>query len=318
MQIISRTDKAPRMSHHLDIDLRIKRDDLLGVPGGGNKVRKNIRIVQKAGTLGCNALVTTGGVQSNHARTVALSAVQRGWRCKLILHGTPDQLDAPNGNLLLMRLCGAEIEFVTPEEISSAMQRAMSELKRDGYVPYEIPGGGHCIEGALAYVDAVHELQVQCSKDQWQPEWIVLASGTGTTQAGIQVGAEAMGWKTNVLGVSVARKNPRGTKIVEESCLELRRHLNLNTYNPLFIDFRDGWVGDGYEKAGPGVFRAIRLAAKLEGLVLDPTYTGKAFSALLELRASGEIEKGSRVLFWHTGGILNLMSSVYIGDILKL
>ena len=300
----------PRLSRHLNINLRVKRDDLFPMTGGGNKARKMLWILEEAERRECNALVTTGGLQSNHARVTALSAAARGWRCKLILHGNPEDAVKPEGNLLLMRLAGAEIEVVEPSSIAQAMRSDMGALRAKGFMPYEIPGGGHCVAGAMAYVEAVNELQEQCQEDEWRPDWIILASGTGTTQAGLIVGLERLGWPTRVLGISVARRNPRGRDIVEQACHDLRSYLGVADRSGL-IDFRDDWVGEGYEKAGAKVLSAIRMAAQMEGLILDPTYTGKAFAALLDLVHDGEIRQGSNVLFWHTGGLMNLMASEY-------
>jgi len=298
------------ISHHLSIDLRVMRDDLFPMTGGGNKARKIIKILQSAENQGCNALVTTGGMQSNHARVTALAAAQRGWCCKLILHGDKKELTKPKGNLLLMLLAGAEIEIVQAYEIAPAMRSAMDTFRAEGLTPDEIPGGGHSVAGAMAFVEAVDELQQQCQQDGWQPDWVILASGTGTTQAGLCIGFERLGWQTRVLGISVARHNPRGTDIVEQSCQELRSHLAM-TNRAKAIDFRDDWVGEGYEKAGTAVLSAIRTAAEMEGLILDPTYTGKAFAALLDLVRIGEIAEKSKVLFWHTGGLMNIMASNY-------
>ncbi len=298
----------PNLSHYLGIDLRVKRDDLFGITGGGNKARKTGQIMLEAERQGANALVTTGGLQSNHARVAALAAAVRGWRCRLILHGDPAEAVEPRGNLLLMRLVGAEIEIVDPTGIATAMQNAMENLRQQGVLPYEVPGGGHCIAGAMAYVQAVDEIDEQCRGDGWRPDWIIIASGTGTTQAGIVVGLERLRWHSHVVGVSVARRNPRGRHIVEDASRELRSYLALDT-KAHKIDFRDDWVGGGYEEAGPQVLSAIRMAARKDALILDPTYTGKAFAGLLDLVADREIEPGSRVLFWHTGGLLNLMAS---------
>jgi 1-aminocyclopropane-1-carboxylate deaminase/D-cysteine desulfhydrase-like pyridoxal-dependent ACC family enzyme len=307
---ISPLDLLPRFSRRLGIDLRVKRDDLFPITGGGNKARKVISILRDTEDRGCNALVTTGGLQSNHARVTALAAAARGWRCKLILHGNPEEAAKPKGNLLLMHLAGAEIEVVEPSGIAQAMRSAMEALRAEGARPYEIPGGGHSVAGAMAYVEAVEELREQCQEARWRPEWIILASGTGTTQAGLIVGLERLGWQTRVLGISVARRNPRGRDAVEKACCDLRLHLRIAESSGQ-VDFRDDWVGEGYEKADASVFSAIRMAAKAEGLILDPTYTGKAFAALLDLVREGEIREGANVLFWHTGGLMNLVASDY-------
>ncbi len=313
-----RLQNLPHLSATLDVDIRVVRDDCLPLFFGGNKSRKMSHIVNDILQIGCNALVTTGGIQSNHARVVALLAAQRGWRCKLVLHGPQAALKKPCGNALLMCLAGAEVVVVDQEHIAAEMEKAMQDFYRDGLVPYEIPGGGHSLKGAMAYVEAIRELEEQCRKDQWQPELIILASGTGATQAGIIIGLQQVGWGSRVLGISVARKNPRGSNIVAQSCEELRVHLNLQNDSHHAVDFRDNWVGEGYEKARHDVFDVIRMAAKLEGLILDPTYTGKAFRALVDLIRSGDIEKGTRVLFWHTGGLMNLIASPYTEDILQL
>lgn len=308
MNIPTPLQNLPRLGAHLNVDLRCKRDDLTHISAGGNKVRKLVKIIPEVQRQGCDALVTTGGVQSNHARVTAQMAARKGWKCRLVLHGDRGEIARPRGNLALMYLSGADIEVVDPSDIASTIDAACDNLRAGGYMPYLIPGGGHCVHGAIAYVEAAHELGEQCSRTQWYPEWIVLASGTGTTQAGLIVGVEKLGWDTRVLGVSVARRNPRGKQVVEDSCRKLRMYLGA-TDGSGDIDFRDDWVGQGYEKAGPEVHSAIRLAAETEGLILDPTYTGKAFLALLDLVKNGEIPRGSKVLFWHTGGLLNLMAS---------
>lgn len=305
--------QLPRLGAHLKLDLWAKRDDLLPLSGGGNKARKIWRIAELVETRQCNAIVTTGGTQSNHARAAALLAAQKGWKCKLILHSAEALNSPPTGNLLLMQLTGAEIEVVSPEQISESMKCAIEELGSRGYAPYEIPGGGHCIAGGLAYVEAIDELNKQLHSVDWFPEHIVLASGTGTTQAGIVIGLENLGVAARVHGISVARKNPRGSNVLSEMCSELRMHLGLTSIETrVRFDFWDNWIGDGYERANKKVLETIRLASRLEGLILDPTYTGKAFTGLIALVERKEIPLGSKVLFWHTGGLLNLMASCHL------
>ncbi len=303
-------EPLPRLGRELGVDLRVKRDDLFPFTGGGTKARKAVRIVAEVERARCDAVVTTGGLQSNHARVMALAAAVRGWRCTLVLHGDPAEAIEPRGNLLLARLAGAQVVVVEPSAIAAQMRLAMEQLRAEGHRPYEVPGGGHSCAGALALVDATCELAEQCRQLDWQPDWLLHASGTGTTQAGLVVGLERLGWPTRVVGISVARRNPRGLEVVEQACADLRQRLGLaGPFVP--VDFRDGWVGDGYEAASPPVLATIGMAARAEGLVLDPTYTGKAFTALADMVRSNEIHSGAKVLFWHTGGLVNLLASGY-------
>lgn len=294
----------------LGINLWVKRDDLYPLTGGGNKGRKTAWILKSAQSDIFDAVVTNGGIQSNHARAVALAAAERGWRCKLVLHGEPAALENPEGNLRLSLLTGAEVAIVTPDNIAESIADALKALKLAGHKPLEIAGGGHCIAGAEAYADAVHELSSQCSATGWWPQWIVHASGTGTTQAGIIVGTERAGWDVRVVGISVARRNPRGRDIVAQACSELRAYLSVGG-TCQDIDFRDDWVEDGYERASSKVIETIYMVGQSDGLILDPTYTGKAFTAIRDLVRTGEIPVGANVLFWHTGGLPNLMASGY-------
>ena len=323
-EVVTPVTPCPRLSRDLGIDLRVKRDDLFPMTGGGNKARKIVHILDEleaakgTGTFfaakkepiplpACNALVTTGAVQSNHARVTALAAAARGWRCRLVLHGDPAVLTYPRGNLCLAMLAGAEVQVVTPDEIPAALEVQKAALTAEGYRPHLLPGGGHCLAGALAYVEAVAELAVQCHTESWRPDFIVHASGTGTTQAGLLAGVDCAGWPTRVIGVSVARRNPRGRDVVFEAYEEVSTYLG-RPPQPNIVDFRDNWVGDGYEQATSGIWHTIHYAARTEGLILDPTYTGKAFTGLLEM-IGGDIARKSRVLFWHTGGLVNLLEA---------
>lgn len=299
---------VPSLSARLGVDLYVKRDDLLPIIGGGNKARKIRGFVEKAEALGCDALITTGGVQSNHARVTALEAAARGWCCSLVLHGSSQALQDPRGNLRLMLLTGANVTIVSANAVGQKMQVVEQQLRADGHKPLVIPGGGHSPIGALAYADAVSELKSQCEQLHWCPDWLVIASGTGTTQAGLIVGLERLAWRLNVVGISVARRNPRGAAIVREACSKLRKHMGLCEHETR-VDFRDGWVGEGYERADLRVWKTIHMAAELDGLVLDPTYTGKAFLAMTDMIACGEIHEGDSVLFWHTGGLMNLLAA---------
>ncbi|MFC1542957.1 1-aminocyclopropane-1-carboxylate deaminase/D-cysteine desulfhydrase [Candidatus Neomarinimicrobiota bacterium] len=298
------------LSLRLGVDVRIKRDDLLPGIGGGNKVRKIEYILREAIEQDARSLVTHGGTQSNHARIVALKAAELGWRCKLILHGEPSEMDRKTGNLLLMDLAGAEVQIVPGELMMAAVDKALVELEKDGSRPFNILGGGHSVAGARAYADAMTEVADQLSEEGWIPDTIVVPSGTGSTQAGIVVGIHRLGWPTRVIGISVGRPNTRGRNVVEESCTELVNFLGLSPLERP-IDFRDDWLCGGYEKVNAHILSTIRMVAQTAGLILDPTYTGKAFTGLMDIAQNGEIARGEKVLFWHTGGLLNLLSSTY-------
>jgi 1-aminocyclopropane-1-carboxylate deaminase/D-cysteine desulfhydrase-like pyridoxal-dependent ACC family enzyme len=304
------TPLAPlvRLGRELGVCLWAKRDDLFAATGGGNKSRKMGPILAEAERSGCNALVTTGGLQSNHARATALEAAGRGWPCALVLHGDVGRAVPPTGNLLLCSLAGARIRVVDPTGVASGMSAAMQEFRDQGYTPWEIPGGGHCLAGGMAYADATSELAEQCRRASWWPDCVVVASGTGTTQAGLVAGFQRLGVGTKVVGISVARPNPRGISVVGAAYAELCAALAIAGRQES-IDVRDEWVGEGYERPTEGALAAIRTAAAREGLILDPTYTGKAFGALIDLAKQGKFAATPNVLFWHTGGLLNLVTS---------
>jgi len=294
------------ISSDLDIDLWVKRDDLLPFWGGGNKARKMLAITRQAQADGYNSIVTCGGLQSNHARTAAMAAASLGWKCRLILHTNSAKVKNC-GNLLLCKLANAQIDIVKPQDVASALKRAVDELIEEGLRPIEIPGGGHCPIGSQTYVDALFELREDCAVHGWQPDVIVLPSGTGTTQAGILAGVKLINWDTRVIGISVARANPRGALSVAEA-FDWIRKLYPNLCNPN-IEFRDEWICGGYEHFDKRVINAIRYAIRAEGLILDTTYTGKAFAALLDIVNAKEILPRTKVLFWHTGGQFNLMAA---------
>lgn len=297
------------LAYKLGIQLQVKRDDLYPFTGGGNKGRKIQTILEMAHKKSYNALVTTGGIQSNHARATAIAAAENRWPCTLVLHGDQATLDKPASNLLLSQLTGAKLVVCQPDQIAEKLASEYAMLRKNGLNPLLIPGGGHCLAGGLAYYNAVLELT-----NDWIPDYIVLASGTGTTQAGILAGIEQRKWSTQVLGISIARSNPRGSLVVDEAYSELRDFLKFNSAKKEII-FYDDWTLGGYEKVNEAIYHTIKEISQY-GLIMDPTYTGKAFYGLLELIKQKIIQKNSKVLFWHTGGLLNLLAHS-VGEIMK-
>lgn len=277
------------------------RDDLFPSFYGGNKARKISCLLKHINSQSVNAIVTTGGVQSNHCRVVALACAQKGWKCKLILHGSKIQFENENGNAFLMRLAGADVSFVESQEIGPAMDKAMIDLSEKGYNPYYLYGGGHNKYGVQAYEDAVQELHLSIKPNEI-PNHIFLASGTGSTQAGILIGLEKVGWNsTQVHGISVARNNARG----KDGVLEAIHFINTD-FDASRILFYDDFLFGGYGHYNEELKIFTYDIARKTGILLDTTYTGKAYYGMLQLIRKHNL-KGN-ILFWHTGGLLNLMA----------
>lgn len=304
---ISPLQQLPSLTNafDLDIDLRLKRDDMYPESGGGNKARKAATIIPHIIETAHTAVVTNGDIQSNHARATAITAAQYGLDCHLILVGDEPN-DTPTGNLAISMSCATNVEFCMKSELGSAMGDAMARLEDCGHKPFYLWGGGHCIAGTRAMAEAVTEFRQQA--DGWVPDVVVVASGTGTTQAGLIAGFS--GTSTHVIGISVARDASRGSQIVRESLEEYCQATGSALPTDL-VDFRDDYTYGGYGQTNTALHETISRAAKA-GLVLDPTYTGKSFKGMLDLVESGEIRQGSKVLYWHTGGLLNFNASTVL------
>lgn len=307
-------EEHPRLSasFDLDIDLRIKRDDLYPMAGGGIKARKIEYIMRDMIARGHDVIVTNGGPQSNHARASAVLSAQLGIRCHLIIVLEPGVSYQGSGNIMLMRLSGATIEFCAKDYLSARMDAAMNLYESKGYNPLYVWGGGHCLPGTAAFVDAAREAQEQC--EDWIPDFLVAASGTGTTQAGFVVGYA--GQSTRIIGISVARDASRGGRIVRD-CLREYIDQTGQYLGQVDVDFRDDWTDGGYERASPKLLDVIERAAKA-GVFVDSTYSGKGLRGLVEIVSRGEIHRGSKVIFWHTGGLMNLQASRFSGGSLSL
>jgi 1-aminocyclopropane-1-carboxylate deaminase/D-cysteine desulfhydrase-like pyridoxal-dependent ACC family enzyme/GNAT superfamily N-acetyltransferase len=285
----------------LDIDLKVKRDDLYPMSGGGIKARKIQYILQDAVTKGHDVIVTNGGPQSNHARATAVEAARLGLKCHIIVVMEPGRSYPDAGNILLMRLSGATLEYRRKDQLARAMDRAVSAYAEGGFNPLYLWGGGHCLPGTVAFAEAATEAQRQTPA--WSPDFLILASGTGSTQAGLAIGYAHL--KTRVIGISVARDAARGGAIVRDSVEEYRNAFKMPT-SPS-VEFMDDWVDGGYEQAGEALLEITRTAARV-GMFLDTTYSGKGWHGFVGLVKQGLIPAGSKVLFWHTGGLMNLQA----------
>ena len=283
--------------------LIIVRDDIFPFIGGGGKARKAVYYEELLREQGFNAVVTCGGIQSNHNRAIALMCAKNGWKCHLCIQGTEERFFAEKGNALLDRLSGAECELIRPEDTAEAMDRAMDRLTSEGYKPYYCHGGGHDLPGGIAFVDAVEELAKQIEK----PDYIFHASGTGSTQAGIVVGLERVGWgDVKCIGISVARQYERGRQVIADFANTLADHYGMTERYDDRILFNTDYLCGGYEQFTPKMDAYLQEAMKETGLMFDTTYSGKAFYGMMDYIKKHDLQD-KKIVFWHTGGIMNIM-----------
>lgn len=286
----------------------IKRDDQTGLSGGGNKTRKLEFLVGDALAQGCDTLLTTGAVQSNHCRQTAAAAAQAGLACHLVLGGEPPA--EATGNLLLDRLFGAELHWTTRENRLTRLSELEAELRAAGRRPYFITYGGSDPVGATGYVLALEELRDQCWALNLAPDAIVVASSSGGTQAGLVTGAWALGWETPILGISI--DEPQVALQAHVAALASHTAARLgrpHTFTANDILVNADYLGGGYGILGDLEREAVTRMARAEGILLDPVYTGRAFGGLLDLLRKGPDSlpkptsgKLQNILFWHTGG----------------
>jgi L-cysteate sulfo-lyase len=291
-------EPAPRLAAALGLDrLWLKRDDLGGLGAGGNKVRKLEYTCAEALAAGATTLVTTGAAQSNHARLTAAAAARLGLRAVLVLAGEPPE--ATRGNLLLDGLADAELVWAGDlplDGMAEALDREAARVRAAGGTPHVIPLGGSTPESAQGYLACADEILAELP----DVDRVVVAVGSGGTMAGLVAGLGA----GRVLGVDVgALTDPAGTVAGFVAAMP----------GTTAVDPGDLWidrerVGDGYESLGPGAGEALVLAARTEGVFLDPTYTARALAGLTAAAADGRVGGGERVVFLHSGGLPGLFA----------
>lgn len=289
----------------------VKRDDLTGAATSGNKIRKLEFVLADAQQQGADVLITCGGVQSNHCRATAILAAQLGFKCHLLLRGTaPAQ---PVGNLYLDQLAGATIEYCTAREyahhLSEKLQQIAAVYQAQGLKPYIIPTGASNEVGLWGYVKACAEIKTQCAALNFQPDVMLSATGSGGTHAGLIVGNQLFGLNSRVMAVNVCDDK---AYFVQKSGQDMRdwqqRYaIDLDT-DALPIEIIEGYIGPGYGKATPAIYDCITTMARLEGLILDPVYSGKAFYGLIQEIQQGRFNDVQHVLFIHTGGLFGLLA----------
>jgi D-cysteine desulfhydrase family pyridoxal phosphate-dependent enzyme len=304
-------EPLPRLSKALGgPQLLVKRDDQTGLAFGGNKTRKLEFLVAEAQAAGADTLITAGALQSNHCRQTAAAAAKFGFDCLLVLVGQPPA--RVSANLLLDQLFGAKIIWTEKITRDAALKDTFDKVLAQGHKPYLVPYGGSNSTGALAYAFAMEEFVGQSVK----ADWIVFASSSGGTQAGLVLGARLFHYPGRVLGISVDEP-----QTVLQDCVAKLASETSERFGPR-IEFAPGQVVVNADYATPGYAvltdaerEAIQFFAKYEGLLLDPVYTGRAAAGLIDLIRKGFFKKEEAVVFWHTGGQPALFADKYQSEL---
>jgi len=285
----------------------VKRDDLATLALGGNKVRKLEYVLGQAQALDTDTIVTGGALQSNHCRATAAAAAKLGLKCVLILKGQPGAV--PQGNYLLDRLFGADVHFLETEsmvDVESKINSIAADFRKKGRRPYAINvvGGPASVYGVIAYVETCLEMFRQLEENKTKISHIVVCTGSGSTQAGLLLGAKILKREVQVIGISIRRDAADLREKVRNGVVEACRLLEVS------IDLQDSdlhvydqYIGAGYGLVTPDVREAITRLALTEGLLIDPVYAGKALCGLIDLITTGKFGNNDTVMFIHTGGI---------------
>jgi L-cysteate sulfo-lyase len=292
--------------------LWIKRDDLTGLGLGGNKGRKLEFCLAEARRQNADVVITSGGVQSNHARQTAVAATALGFEVHLFLKGKrPERF---TGNLLPSQLCGAQFHFIDSKDVygdTPPVAAFVEQLRGAGRRTYVIPGGASNNTGAMGYVNAAREIRTQEQQLGQAFDWVFHATGSTGTQAGLLAGAQLFGLTAKVVGVAVGVvQDPEGrregiARFANSVLAQLGSDRSVAVEQvALLCDY----AGEGYAIPTPGGREAVDLLARLAGIFLDYTYTGKAMAALIDWVRTGRFRREDRVLFIHTGGQVALFA----------
>ena len=305
IETMPRLEKALKGPH-----LLVKRDDQTGLAFGGNKTRKLEFLVAEAQSTGADTLISAGALQSNHCRQTAAAAAKFGFDCFLVLVGEPPA--QASANLLLDQLFGAKIIWAEKNQRDSLLADTFDKVLAQGHKPYLVPYGGSNSTGALGYVFAMEEFVGQGVKS----DWVVFASSSGGTQAGLVLGAQLYNYPGRVLGISI--DEPQA--VLQKHVAALASETSVRMGPRIEFASDQVLVNADYATPGYGILtdverESIQLFAKYEGLLLDPVYTGRAAAGLIDLIRKGFFKKEEIVLFWHTGGQPALFAEKYQSEL---
>lgn len=276
----------------------IKRDDLIPISFGGNKARKAILFFEDIKKTNSDCIVTYGSSSSNHCRVIANIAASKDLPCYII---SPSETDKSTANSKMIKLFGAEIIKCPVVEVKETINTTIQELKKGGYKPYFIQGGGHGNIGTQAYVNVYEEIKDYEKNNNIYFDYIFHASGTGTTQAGLICGEIINDDNKKIIGISIARKNPYGRQVIFDSVNSYMKHIGGDKVSLEEVSFIDDYVLDGYGNYNKAILQTIKKMLTQEGIPLDTTYTGKAFWGMKEYIRKNQVAS-KNILFIHTGG----------------
>ena len=302
----------PRLTEALDgPEIWIKRDDCTGLSTGGNKTRKLEFLMAEAISQSADIVLTQGAIQSNHARQTAAAAAKLGIKCHILLEdrtGMTDISYRENGNVLLNQLHGASMEHrVSGLDMNTEMEASASELKKNGNTVYIIPGGGSNPTGALGYANCAQEIIVQSTEMGLEIDHIIHATGSAGTQAGLIAGLKALNASIPLLGIGVrASKQKQEENVYNLACATAEKLGCAGIIERTDVVANCDYVGPGYGFPSESTLEAIDIFARLEGILLDPVYSGKGAAGLIDLIRKGEFKRGQRLVFIHTGGAIAL------------
>lgn len=296
--IIKFDERIYKINSMKENSLYIMRDDLIPFSFGGNKARKARYFLKEILENGYDYVITYGSASSNHCRIIANVARKYNLKCTII----STEKEEKTNNKIMCEIFGAEFVYCDVNDVKETIDEQVNEKKALGYKPYFIQGGGHGNLGTHAYVDAFEEIKDFENENNIKFDYIFHASGTGTTQAGLVVGKKLNNSDVNIVGISVARSNPRGRSVVIDSVKEyLSENKIENDFKSSDVIFEDKYICGGYGKYDKEIEEIIIDLLQNEGIPLDTTYTGKAFWGMKEYIKENDI-KDKNILFIHTGG----------------
>lgn len=275
----------------------IKREDLIPLSFGGNKARKAYYFLQDIEKERADCLVTYGSSSSNHCRVIAAIAATKNIPCLII---SPSSQNTPTINQQLVETLNAELIFTPLSQVRETIQQTINQLKKSGLHPYFIPGGGHGPHGTQAYVDAYQEIKAVEEEQHLSFDFIFHASGTGTTQAGLICGNHLSNDTKKIVGISIARVAEKGLPVVLESVNDYLENLLLPPLANEAILFDDHYLAGGYGQFDESIIEMVQKIFIREGIVFDPTYTGKAYWGMMQYLKKHQVENQT-ILFLHTG-----------------